>query len=244
VGTLGLGSSNIYNGGLITSTSTAVSNIPTNGVWLYVRLVYEINGGFKSIDYTYTEAGTLVPPNLTTPAPGSTLGGSSATFTWSAGAGPQAYVLKVGTLGVGSSNVYSGSQTTGTSAAVSNIPTNGVWLYVRLSYKVNGTYSSIDYTYTEAGTMTPPKLTTPAPGSTLGGSSATFTWSAGAGPQSYALKVGTLGVGSSDVYNGNPTTSTSAAVSSIPTNGKTLYVRLAYEINGSWNHFDYTYTEE
>jgi hypothetical protein len=243
VGTLGAGSSNVYKGGATTSTSAAVSNIPTNGVWLYVRLSYEVNGSWNSIDYKYTEAGTMTAPKLTTPAPGSTLGGSSVTFTWTAGAGPQYYKLYVGTLGVGTANVYQGSYTTATSAAVSNIPTNGVWLYVRLYYMVNGSWNTIDYKYTEAGTMTPPKLTTPAPGSTLVGSSATFTWTAGGGPQAYVLYVGTLGAGTSNVYKGVSTTGTSAAVSNIPTNGVWLYVRLYYMINGSWNSIDYKYTE-
>ncbi len=241
--TTGVGASNVYSGGGTTSTSAAVSGIPTNGVKLYARLLYKLSGAWKSIDYTYTESGTPTLPALTSPVPGSTLSGPSATFTWSPGAGPTAYQLLLATNEVGLSNVYSGSATSSTSAAVSGIPTNGVKLYARLLYKLSGAWKSIDYTYTEAGTSTLPALISPVPGSTLSGSSATFTWSPGAGPSAYQLVLGTTDVGSSNVYSAFGTTSTSAAVSGIPTNGVKLYARLLYKLSGAWKSIDYTYTE-
>src|SRR5205823_6481640 len=87
-------------------------------------------------------------------------------------------------------------------------------------------------------------ITTPASGSTLGGSTVSFQWSAGTGTSSqYWLRVGTTGAGSYDIsgalYNG-----TSATISAVPTNGSTIYVRL-YSQNvatGVWAANDYPYT--
>ena len=126
---------------------------------------------------------------------------------------------------------------------MTGIPTNGVTLYVQLNYKRNGVWKFINYTYIEAGTPTPPALTTPAPGTTLSGSSVTFDWTAGAGPTEYALKLGTTGAGSSDVYNGVATTALSASVTGIPANGVTLDAQLLYKVSGVWKTLNYTYIE-
>jgi len=86
-------------------------------------------------------------------------------------------------------------------------------------------------------------LTAPVPGSTLAGSSATFSWSAGvAGVTAYWLDIGNS-PGSGDLYGGQ-TTSTSQTVLNLPTDGRTLYVRLWTQINGDWGNYyiDYTFT--
>jgi hypothetical protein len=57
------------------------------------------------------------------------------------------------------------------------------------------------------------------------------------------LRRGTLGVGSSNLYDSDITTATSATVS-LPTNGVTVFARFFQKINGAWQHTDYTYTEE
>ena len=110
-------------------------------------------------DVNFTQSGSnaialdLRPPaaaTLTTPAPGSILAGSSVGFGWSAGAHVTNYQLMLGTTGVGSSNVYNSGSTTATSVNVTGIPTTGATLYARLSSEIAGTWSSADYTYTEA----------------------------------------------------------------------------------------------
>jgi hypothetical protein len=63
---------------------------------------------------------------MTSPAPGSVLPGSSATFAWSSGTGVTAYTLMLGTTGAGSSDIYSSGSTTATSATVNNLPTGGL----------------------------------------------------------------------------------------------------------------------
>lgn len=240
VGTTGAGSSNVYNGSSTTATSVTVSDIPVNGAPLYVRLGYETGTMWKYVNYTYTESGTPTPPVMATPAPGSALTGSSATFSWSTGAGPSAYQLDVGTTAAGSSNVYAGGTIKTTSASVSGIPTNGVDLYVTLKYEVGSKWTSINYTYAEDGGAS---MATPAPGSTLSGSTVDFVWNAGSAASDYQLYVGTTGAGSTNIYNGPVTTGSSASVSGIPTSGATVYVRLKWKVASTWYHLDYVYTE-
>ena len=178
---------------------------------------------------------------LTSPTPGSVLAGSSATFTWTPATGATEYQLWLGTTGLGSSNLYDSGSTTATSETVT-VPANGVTVFARLYQLINGTWRSSDYTYTESGTLAPPALTSPQPGSTLTGSSVTFTWTAGSGPAQYALWLGTTGVGSSNLYYSGSTKATTVTVSDLPTNGVTVYARLWWEIDGSWRSADYTYT--
>jgi hypothetical protein len=85
-------------------------------------------------------------------------------------------------------------------------------------------------------------MTSPAPGSTLTGSSVTFTWAPGIGPTEYMFYLGSTGVRSKNLYNSGPTTATSVNVTGLPTNGETIYARLYSLINGAWHCFDYTFT--
>jgi hypothetical protein len=244
LGTTGAGSSDVYNGAATTGTTAQVSGIPTYGANLYARLMYYLNGNWQYVDALYTEAGAPPLPALTTPAPGSTLSGSTVTFAWNPGqVGATRFVLRLGTTYFGTMDVYHPSPTTGTTAQVSGIPANGAYLYARLWYYVNGTWKYVDATYTESGTPTPPALTTPAPGSTLSGSTVTFGWSPGAGPTRYVLRLGTTGQFSSDVYSGPATTGASEQVTTVPTNGAKLYATLWYYLNEKWQYVDAIYTE-
>ena len=251
LGTTGPGSSDVYNAADATTTaltSPLITNIPTNGATLYARIYSYINAVWQHNDYTYTEA----PPGpavLTSPTPGSTLTGSSATFTWSAGVNATKYEFRLGTTGPGSSDVYNAadaSTTALTSPLITNIPTTGATLYARIYSYINAVWQHNDYTYTEARPV-PAVLTSPTPGSTLPGSSATFSWTAGVGVTKYEFRLGTTGPGSSDVYNAADATTTaltSPLITNIPTNGATLYARIYSYINGVWQHNDYTYKEQ
>jgi hypothetical protein len=237
------GSCDLYFSGPTTAASATVTGLPTNGSGhtVYARLYSEINGVWEYNYYTYTEAGP--PPALTTPAPGSVLTGSSVTFTWTAGTGPTAYQLWLGTTGVGSQNLYNSGSTTATSASVTGLPTYGQKVYATLGSLIGGVWQYAYYTYTEAGTPAPASITSPAPGSTLPGSSVTFTWTAGGGPTAYQLWLGTTRVGSQNLYNSGATKATTVTVNSLPTDGVTLFARLWSLLNGTWQSIDYTYTE-
>jgi hypothetical protein len=233
VGTTGVGAQDLFTTGIVTTTSATVTDLPTTGQTVYVRLASRVNGVWQNVDYTYEAAG---PAALTSPTPGSTLTGSSATFTWNA-ASASSFDLMVGTTGVGAQDIFTTGIVTTTSANVTGLPTTSEPLYVRLGSKVNGTWQYVDYTYTIAG---PGVLTTPTPGSTLTGSSATFTWRPGTATE-YGLDVGTTGVGSQDVLNSGIVTATSAAVTGLPTSGQIVYVRLYSKVGGVWQTADYTY---
>ena len=247
LGATGPGSDNLdYLASATALSSGLVSDIPTNGMTLYARLYSLIGGVWQHTDYTYTEAGTPVPAALISPAPGSTLTGSTATFGWTAGGGVTKYEFLLGTTGPGSDNLdYLASATALSSGLVSNIPTYGVTVYARLYSLINGVWQYTDYTYTESGAPVPAALTSPAPGSTLTGSSATFTWTAGGGVTKYEFLLGTTGPGSDNLdYLASATALSSGLVSNIPTNGGTVYARLYSLIGGVWQHTDYTYTEQ
>jgi len=51
------GGVDVYSSGQLTSSTTsATATIPSNGAKLYVRLFYMVNGVWKYVDYTFTEA--------------------------------------------------------------------------------------------------------------------------------------------------------------------------------------------
>jgi serine protease len=243
LGTTGPGSSNLYNSGSTTATSANLTSLPTNGVTVYARLWSMIGGSWRGVDYTYTEAGAPAPAVLTNPVPGNQLAGSSANFSWTSGSGPVAYELWLGTTGAGSSDLYNSGSLTTTSASVTGLPANGVKIYARLWSQISGRWQCTDYAYTEAGTPVPASLISPSQGSVLTSSSATFSWTPGAGPTQYDLWLGTTGVGSNNLFNSGSLTSTSVSVTGLPANGVTIYTRLWSMISGVWQFTDYTITQ-
>jgi len=232
------GQGNIFGQNVGLVTSQVVSGIPTNGSAIYVRLWTLLGGTWQYNDYTYTAAGKAA---MSSPAPGSTLSGSTVTFSWSAGSGASAYWLDVGTV-QGQGNIFGQNVGLATSQVVSGIPANGGTIYVRLWTLVGGTWQYNDYTYTAAGAgTTKAAISSPIPGSTLSGSTVTFTWSAGSGASAYWLDVGTV-QGQGNIFGQNVGLVTSQVVSGIPTNGSTIYVRLWTLLGGAWQVNDYTYT--
>ena len=83
-------------------------------------------------------------------------------------------------------------------------------------------------------------MSNPPPGSTFTSSSVTFTWRAGSAT-AYFLFVGSSLHGA-DIYNSGLVTVLSKTVNNIPTDGRTIYVTLGSQVNGSWSTKDYTYT--
>ena len=105
-------------------------------------------------------------------------------------------------------------------------------------------------TPTPGATPTPTPTPTPAPtgpavmlsppsGSTFTSSSVTFQWSAGSAT-AYGLFVGSS-PGSANIYASSQLSVRSVTVNNIPTDGRTIYVRLYSQVNGSWVYNSYTY---
>jgi hypothetical protein len=244
VGTTGVASNNLAVQDRGTNLSATVTGLPTNGSALFVRLWSLVGGGWQSNDYTYT-AVTSSPSaraQMTSPAPGSTLTASTVGFTWTGGAGVAQYYLWVGTTGAGSNNLANQDRGTNLSAIVTGLPTNGSTLYVRLWSLTGGAWQSYDYTYTApTGAPARAQMLTPAPGSTLAASTVMFQWTGGTGATQYVLWVGTTGVGSSNVAIQDEGTTLSGTVTSLPTGGSTIYVRLWSLVGGAWQFYDYAY---
>ena len=83
-------------------------------------------------------------------------------------------------------------------------------------------------------------MLSPVQGSTVGSSSATFSWSAGSATQ-YWLYLGNS-AGAKNIYDSGSTTSRSLTVNNIPTDGRTIYVTLWSWVGNKWKSVPYTYT--
>jgi hypothetical protein len=239
------GAHDYYSSGNLGSVLTTIVNgLPTDGSTVYVTLYSMINGSWQSNGYTYTAftstGGSAV---MQTPVPGSTLGGNSVTFTWSAGATATGYWVDVGSTAGAHDYYSSGNLGNVLTTTVSGLPTNGSTVYVTLYSLISGQWLSNEYTYTaNNGVVTLAVLTTPQPGSTLTGSSATFGWTAGTGAAGYWIDVGSTG-GAHDYYSsGNLGNVLTTTVVGLPTNGTTVYVTLYSLIGGSWLSNGYSYT--
>jgi serine protease len=226
--------------------SRQVTGLPTNGSTVRVRLYTRLGGAWQFNDYTYTaSSGGGVKAAITSPTPNSTLAGSTVTFQWNAGSGAQAYWLSAGSTVGGTQYFDSGSIPTGTlSRQVTNLPTNGSTVRVRLWTRLAGAWQFNDYTYTAATSAgTKAVMTSPSPGSTLAGSSVTFQWNTGSQAQAYWLYVGNTVGGAQYHDSGQLGTGTlSRTVSTLPINGSTVRVRLWTRLAGAWQFNDYTYT--
>ena len=182
------------------------------------------------------------------PVPGSTLPGSSVTFSWTMSATASEYDLYVGTR-AGANDVFSQNVGSLTSYTVGGLPSNGGMIYVRLWSHLPDAWYYFDYTYTAAsliggggGTTTYGEITSPKPGSTLTGSTVTFSWTPSANASEYVLYVGTT-VGGYDIFDQNVGSYTSFEIFGLlPTDGATIYVRLWSHLPNAWYYLDYTYT--
>lgn len=79
----------------------------------------------------------------------------------------------------------------------------------------------------------------PAPGTTLG-TYATFSWNAVANATEYRAYFGSS-PGAGDIYSASTTLNTNATVQNIPTDGRTLYLRIGYKVRSVWIYRDFTY---
>src|SRR6185503_8558188 len=139
---------------------------------------------------------------------------------------------------------YNANQGVNRSATVNNIPTDGRTIHVRLWSAINAVWQFRDVTYTAApfgSGGAPAQISSPTPGSTFSSSLVTFSWTSGTGVTQYWLYVGSS-QGASDIYNANQGVNRSAAVNNIPTDSRTIHVRLWSAINAVWQFRDVSYT--
>ena len=241
------GGNNYYSSGnLGTALSTTATGLPTNGSAVYATLYSLIDGVWTPNAYTYTafNAAAAAGGVLTTPTPSSTLSGSTVTFIWTAGSGTSAYWMDVGSAAGGNNYYSSGNLGSVLTVTATGLPTNGSTVYVTLYSQIGGVWTPNAYTYTafNAAAAAGGVLTTPAPSSTLSGSSVTFDWTAGTGVSAYWMDVGSSAGGNNYYSSGNLGTALATTVNGLPTNGSTVYVTLYSQIGGVWTPNAYTYT--
>jgi hypothetical protein len=237
------GGNNYYSSGNLGNVlTTTASGLPTDGSTIYVTLYSLISGVWSGNAYTYTAfIGASGAGVITSPANGSTLSGSSVAFNWTAGAGASAYWLDVGGTAGGNNYYSSGNLGNVLTTTASGLPTDGSTIYVTLYSLISGVWSGNAYTYT-ALTVTGglAAMTSPVPGTTLSGTTVTFTWS-DSSATAYWVDIGST-AGGNDVYSsGNLGTAMTTTVSTLPANGNTIYVSLYSYVGGQWLNNPVTY---
>ncbi len=240
-----MGGNNYYQSGSLPTTtlSQTVRSLPTDGSTVYVTFYTLVNGSWVSNPYTYSafsaSAGKGV---ITSPVSGSTLPGSSVTFTWSAGSGATAYWLDAGSTPGGDQYYQSGNLGNILSTSVQGLPTNGSTVYVTLYSYAGGQWLYNQYSYTAFNTQSGlGVMQTPLPGSILSGNTVTFTWSAGSGASSYWLDVGSAPGGNNYYQSGNLGNVFSTVVPTLPADGSQIYVTLWSLVDGQWFYNEYNY---
>lgn len=185
-------------------------------------------------------------PTFVSPAPGSTLTGSTATFTWTANqTSVNEWWIYVG------SNISerfiqdTGSLGLATSKVITALPTDGRQLFFRLWYRTGILWKYVDHLFVAAGGGAPllPKMTAPLSGSTLTGTSQLFSWTPqGTTVSEWWLYLGTTR-GNFDLYtSGSLGTALSKTVGGLPEHGLPFYARLWFKVAGKWRFIDDSYT--
>jgi hypothetical protein len=239
------GGSNYYqSGNLGTVLSQAVTTLPSDGSTVWARLWYLQNGNWLFVDNSYTAFNASSGKGvMTTPVPGSTLTGSTVTFTWTAGNGATQYQLNIGSTPGGSQYYLSGNLGNVLTKTVNGLPTDGSTVYVTLYSFVGGQWYNNAYTYTAFNAASSKGvITSPVPNSTLTGSSVAFTWTLGASATAYWLDAGSTIGGNQYYQSGNLGNVSTVTANGLPTNGSTVYVTLYSLVGGQWLSNGYTYT--
>jgi hypothetical protein len=220
-----------------------VSGLPTNGTSVYATLYSLISGAWTANEYSYTALNAAADAAVvTSPANGSTLSGSSVTFSWTAGTSVSAFWLDVGSAADAHNYYMSGNLGTVQTITVNGLPINGSTVYVTLYSLIGGAWTANGYSYTALnGPAGLAVMLTPTPGSTLG-QSATFTWSADASATAYWVDIGSFAGGHNVFSSGNLGNVLTLTVDPLPTNGNKIYVTLYSLAGDEWFNKMYTYT--
>ena len=225
--------------------SINVSNLPTDGSSVWMRLRYNINSNWYERDYQYTATSVPGGPTFTDPVPGSVLPGFATQFTYTNDGGNiSAWQIHAGST-QGASDYYRTENVVGhiLSHEVSNLPSDGSSVWMRLRYNINSNWYERDFQYIAFGEPGGPTISAPVSGSSLPGSTASFSLDArGESVEFWQLYAGsTIGGsehGTSALLIG---TATMATLTNLPTDGSTVYVQLRYRINGIWQWRDFTF---
>ena len=243
-------SAEYFGGDQGTATSATISGLPTDGSPIYARLwtIRNFSWQVQTFAFTASSSGNGGGGNpqfaeIVDPPPNSSLSSSTTTFSWT-DVGADQYWLEVGAT-LGNAEYFGGDQGTNTSATITNLPTDGSIVYVRLWTIQGFSWSFQDFQFATGSTgggsgSGPAEILTPQPNTTLSGSTVTFTWT-DVGADQYWLEVGAT-FGNAEYFGGDQGTATTATVTGLPTDGSTIHVRLWTIKNSVWtaNTFQFT----
>ncbi len=238
------GNNYAQSGSLSSSTlSYLVNSLPANGSTVYATWYYYVGGNWQHSSYSYTAFGGNTSKGvLISPMVNSTLPGTSATFTWTAGSGATAYWLDAGNVSGGNQYFQSGNLGNVLSTTVSGLPSNGSFVYVTLYSLVSGVWLYNEYTFAAYNSAAAGVMSSPPGGSILPGSTVTFIWAAGTRATAYWVDIGPVPNGNTYEQSGNIGNVTQLTVNGLPTDGSAVFLNLYSLINGSWQYNSYTYT--
>jgi hypothetical protein len=255
-----LGSSNIYNSGVLPATQQSVTatGLPHDGSTLRVRLGSKINGVWQYNDYSFGAAQPVIA-DLAFPVQHQILPSGLVDFQWTDVTDGAAYKLYVGSSPGGAQ--YFNSGILGPlvdDQFVGGLPTDGSTVYARLWTNVGTTLNPVwyyhDYAFTASGAIIP-VLTPDIAGALIGSTCLPLTlqlaWVdiSATNATSVLLSAGTTGPGSTDL-SANVTVSPLGVLNlslgsvTCPAAGDsiTIYARVWYEFGSIWYHDDYTFT--
>ena len=182
------------------------------------------------------------------PTSGSVVQGSNTTSTITvvpAGGFNGSVTLSATNLPSGVTASFSPNPTT-TTSTMTLTANGGATVGGPTTVAVNGVSGSLNASTNYGLTVTAgtPGIYSPANGSTLSVSgAANFQWVGASGATAYWLDVGAAQGSNSYYSSGSLSASTfSQNVTSLPTNGTTVWARWYYFVSGSWQFIDYSYT--
>ncbi len=167
---------------------TVQANWPTNGTTVWARLYTLIGGNWTYTDYQYATLNSANYAQLTYPTPsGSSVPGSSVTFSWQAGANSpaaSAYWVDIGSTVGGNQYLQSGSLSSNTfSVTAIGLPQDGSEFFVTLYSYVNGQWLSNSYNfYSSSQSSCLATINAPAQGSTLNAYTQLVSWTPSSAP--------------------------------------------------------------
>ena len=171
-----------------------------------------------------TNCAWVIPPGtpgLYCPTTSGSLPGPNVTFYWVGYPGATNYWLDLGSTAFGNNYMQTGPlPSTQTFVTANGLPQNGSTVYATWWYEVGGSWSNIQFTYNSYGSgSTVGVITSPAPSSTLTGSSVAFSWSAGSASTAYEIDAGSTPGGNNYFQSGNLGNVLTKTVTGLPTNG-------------------------
>lgn len=234
------GTSDLFNSGSMTGTSTNVPALPV-GQKLHARLYTKLNGNWNTYtETTFTTAYSAAKLTYPDPRYAGVNQDMSKPFTWKGVPGSSGYSLWIGTS-PGASDVLQTGLLSDSSYDVGSLPVGGK-LWARVWTLSSGTWvNSGDVPFSPAA-----RITAPAQQSTNVDRTQPVKWAPGAvlndKQPTYQLKIGS-NPGANDLYDSGTITTTSATVppSAMPA-GKPLYARVIVKLgDGTERRTDNTF---